>query len=218
MVSPTLFVVLIMRLMSSLKVFDLIYMMVDSSNPVLNDAQTLMSLFYRESFIAGDKGLRRRHRRLDRPADRSGHSDPVHRPEEVGQLRGVKHEHCNCYRRSRPEHEKLQAGDQSPHLCGPDPWQHHHDLPLCVDGADLLQDPGRVDGIPPQILPQPVEFRQLCHRAGKPALCQPVHQHRAADRAAGAVRRGVQLDGGLRLRQAALPLQEPAVLHHPDTR
>ena len=47
MVSPTLFVVLIMRLMSSLKVFDLIYMMVDSSNPVLNDAQSLMSLFYR---------------------------------------------------------------------------------------------------------------------------------------------------------------------------
>ena len=56
MVSPTLFVVLIMRLMSSLKVFDLIYMMVDDANPALNDAQTLMSLFYRESFIAGDKG------------------------------------------------------------------------------------------------------------------------------------------------------------------
>ena len=56
MVSPTLFVVLIMRLMSSLKVFDLIYMMVDANNPVLNDAQSLMSLFYRESFIAGDKG------------------------------------------------------------------------------------------------------------------------------------------------------------------
>ena len=55
MVSPTLFVVLIMRLMSSLKVFDLIYMMVDA-NPALNDAQSLMSLFYRESFIAGDKG------------------------------------------------------------------------------------------------------------------------------------------------------------------
>ena len=56
MVSPTLFVVLIMRLMSSLKVFDLIYMMVDDANPALNDAQSLMSLFYRESFIAGDKG------------------------------------------------------------------------------------------------------------------------------------------------------------------
>ena len=56
MVSPTLFVVMIMRLMSSLKVFDLIYMMVDDENPALNDAQSLMSLFYRESFIAGDKG------------------------------------------------------------------------------------------------------------------------------------------------------------------
>ena len=56
MVSPTLFVVMIMRLMSSLKVFDLVYMMVDDANPALNDAQTLMSLFYRESFIAGDKG------------------------------------------------------------------------------------------------------------------------------------------------------------------
>ena len=56
MVSPTLFVVMIMRLMSSLKVFDLIYMMVDEANPALNDAQSLMSLFYRESFVAGDKG------------------------------------------------------------------------------------------------------------------------------------------------------------------
>ena len=56
MVSPTLFVVMIMRLMSSMKVFDLIYMMVDDANPVLNEAQSLMSLFYRESFIAGDKG------------------------------------------------------------------------------------------------------------------------------------------------------------------
>ena len=56
MVSPTLFVVMIMRLMSSLKVFDLIYMMVDDTSPAFNDAQSLMSLFYRESFIAGDKG------------------------------------------------------------------------------------------------------------------------------------------------------------------
>ncbi len=33
MVSPTLFVVMIMRLMASLKVYDLIYMMVDTANP-----------------------------------------------------------------------------------------------------------------------------------------------------------------------------------------
>lgn len=57
MVSPTLFVVVIMRLMASLKVYDLIYMMVDQANPALTDAQSLMYLFYRESFIAGNKGL-----------------------------------------------------------------------------------------------------------------------------------------------------------------
>lgn len=56
MVSPTLFVVLIMRLMASLKVYDLIYMMVDQTNPALTSAQSLMYLFYRESFIAGNKG------------------------------------------------------------------------------------------------------------------------------------------------------------------
>lgn len=57
MVSPTLFVVMITRLMASLKVYDLIYMIVEESNPVINDAQSLMYLFYRESFIAGNKGL-----------------------------------------------------------------------------------------------------------------------------------------------------------------
>ena len=56
MVSPTLFVVIIMRLMASLKVYDLIYMMVDESNPALPNVQSLMYLFYRESFIAGNKG------------------------------------------------------------------------------------------------------------------------------------------------------------------
>ena len=56
MVSPTLFVVLIMRLMSSLKVYDLIYIMVEQSNPALTSAQSLMYLFYRESFVAGNKG------------------------------------------------------------------------------------------------------------------------------------------------------------------
>jgi multiple sugar transport system permease protein len=56
MVSPTLFVVLIMRLMSSIKVYDLIYMMVDTSNPAITSAQSLMYLYYRESFVAGNRG------------------------------------------------------------------------------------------------------------------------------------------------------------------
>jgi multiple sugar transport system permease protein len=56
MVSPTLFVVMIMRLMSSLKVYDLIYMMVDTSNPAITSAQSLMYLYYREAFVAGNRG------------------------------------------------------------------------------------------------------------------------------------------------------------------
>jgi multiple sugar transport system permease protein len=56
MASPTIFVVLIMRLMASLKVYDLIYMMVDTSNPALTSVQSLIYLFYRESFVSGNRG------------------------------------------------------------------------------------------------------------------------------------------------------------------
>ena len=56
MVSPTLFVVMIMRLMASMKVYDLIYMMVEETNPAVTSVQSLMYLFYRESFIAGSRG------------------------------------------------------------------------------------------------------------------------------------------------------------------
>jgi multiple sugar transport system permease protein len=56
MLSPTLFFVVILRIMASLKVYDLIYMMVDQTNPVLLDVQPLMYLFYRESFIVGNRG------------------------------------------------------------------------------------------------------------------------------------------------------------------
>ena len=56
MVSPTLFSVMIMRLMASMKIYDLIYMMADDTNPALVDMQSLMYLFYRSSFVAGDRG------------------------------------------------------------------------------------------------------------------------------------------------------------------
>ena len=56
MVSPTLFVVLIMRRMASMKVYDRIYMMVEDTNPALTSVQSLMYLFYRESFVAGSRG------------------------------------------------------------------------------------------------------------------------------------------------------------------
>ena len=56
MISPSLFSVLIMRLMASMKVYDLIYMMSDDTNPAMADMQSLMYLFYRSSFVAGDRG------------------------------------------------------------------------------------------------------------------------------------------------------------------
>ena len=56
MISPSLFSVLIMRLMASMKVYDLIYMMSDDTNPAMADMQSLMYLFYCSSFVAGDRG------------------------------------------------------------------------------------------------------------------------------------------------------------------
>ena len=56
MISPSLFSVLIIRLMASMKVYDLIYMMSDETNPAMADMQSLMYLFYRSSFVAGDRG------------------------------------------------------------------------------------------------------------------------------------------------------------------
>lgn len=44
---------------NSIKVYDLIYMMVDQANPILPDVQPLLYLFYRESFIVGNKSMGR---------------------------------------------------------------------------------------------------------------------------------------------------------------
>ena len=47
---------MIMRLMSSVKVYDLIYMMVEETNPAITSVQSLMYLFYRSSFVTGERG------------------------------------------------------------------------------------------------------------------------------------------------------------------
>lgn len=56
LLSPTLFFVVIMRVMAALKQFDFVYMLVGEGNPALNDSQTLTYLFYKHAFIVGDKG------------------------------------------------------------------------------------------------------------------------------------------------------------------
>lgn len=56
LVSPTLFFVLMMRVMSSLKVFDIIYMMIEKTNPAIRDCETILYNFYQETFVKNNKG------------------------------------------------------------------------------------------------------------------------------------------------------------------
>lgn len=51
MLSPTIFFVSITRIIGALQVFDLIYMIVDRTNPALMKTQSLVYLFYRYSFV-----------------------------------------------------------------------------------------------------------------------------------------------------------------------
>lgn len=56
LVSPTLFFVTTLRVMSAIKVFDVIYMLVKDNNPAFNKTVSLMVLFYREAFTKFNKG------------------------------------------------------------------------------------------------------------------------------------------------------------------
>lgn len=56
LISPTMFFVTVTRVIGALQVFDSIYMMLDKSNPALAKTQSLVYLFYKYSFIEGNKG------------------------------------------------------------------------------------------------------------------------------------------------------------------
>ncbi|WP_320130289.1 sugar ABC transporter permease [uncultured Sphaerochaeta sp.] len=56
MISPTIFFVLVTRLIAAMQVFDLIYMVMDRSNPALAKTQSLVYLFYQYSFVMKDIG------------------------------------------------------------------------------------------------------------------------------------------------------------------
>ncbi len=49
--SLTLFFVLMMRVMASLKVFDIVYMMIEKTNLVIRSAETILYNFYQETFV-----------------------------------------------------------------------------------------------------------------------------------------------------------------------
>lgn len=56
LISPTMFFVAVTRIIGAMQVFDSIYMMMEKSNPALVKTQSLVYLFYKYSFIEGNKG------------------------------------------------------------------------------------------------------------------------------------------------------------------
>lgn len=56
LLTPTIFFVMIMSLISSFQVFDLIFMMIPADSIAADSTQSLVSLFYRNAFILSDKG------------------------------------------------------------------------------------------------------------------------------------------------------------------
>lgn len=56
LISPTLFFVVMMRMMTSIKQFDTIYLLIKSNNPAYKRTATLMVHFYREAFEKFNKG------------------------------------------------------------------------------------------------------------------------------------------------------------------
>ncbi|MDR3052006.1 MAG: sugar ABC transporter permease [Oscillospiraceae bacterium] len=56
LISPTLFFVILMRMMNSIKQFDTIFMLVKPENPAFKSTATLMVIFFREAFEKFNKG------------------------------------------------------------------------------------------------------------------------------------------------------------------
>ncbi len=56
LVSPTLFFVAVTSIITAMQVFDVIYMMIDVSNPAYNQTVSLVYLFYNNSFKYSNKG------------------------------------------------------------------------------------------------------------------------------------------------------------------
>lgn len=56
LISPTIFFVSVTRIIGAFQVFDLIFMVMDKTNPALMKTQSLVYLFYRYSFTNGNKG------------------------------------------------------------------------------------------------------------------------------------------------------------------
>ncbi|WP_026529005.1 carbohydrate ABC transporter permease [Butyrivibrio sp. VCD2006] len=56
LISPTIFFVLVTRIIAAMQVFDLIYMLIDLNNPAWKKTESLVFLFYKYSFEQSKKG------------------------------------------------------------------------------------------------------------------------------------------------------------------
>ena len=56
LLSPTIFFVMVTRVIGAMQVFDLIFMVMDKNNPALYKTQSLVYLFYQNSFVQNNKG------------------------------------------------------------------------------------------------------------------------------------------------------------------
>lgn len=57
LLSPTIFLVSVTRIIGALQVFDLIFMIIDKNNPALIKTQSLVYLFYQYSFVENNRGV-----------------------------------------------------------------------------------------------------------------------------------------------------------------
>lgn len=56
LVGPSLFLVLIMTVINSFQMFDQLFALLGTNNPVIGDTQSLVYLFYEQAFILNDRG------------------------------------------------------------------------------------------------------------------------------------------------------------------
>lgn len=57
LLTPTIFFVTVISSISAFQVFDIIFMMVSPTNPAIENARSVIYLFYHQAFVIGDKGL-----------------------------------------------------------------------------------------------------------------------------------------------------------------
>lgn len=57
LLSPTIFFVAVISFISAFQVFDFIFMMVSPTNPAIDNAQSVIYLFYHYAFVIGEKGM-----------------------------------------------------------------------------------------------------------------------------------------------------------------